>query len=343
MHTASILPITDERWLAFAEETPCANIFHHPAWSKLIAQSYNFDPRIFTLVNSQNTVMAGLPVMHLPNLITGVRWECLPFTDHCFPLFQEGSVQEDLYDAMLVSAREQRVKQVGFRGDTISHPEVNETKHFAWHTLRLDDDFQDVSARIHLMHKRNAMTAQKRGVQVKWGNTKADIDTYYQLHLQERQRQGVPVQPKRFFNLIEKLLFQTGMGSILFAYKDDKVIAGLLLLYFGQTLTYKFGASDRASLVYRPNDLLFWTAIQWGCENHYRMFDMGRSDLDNQGLINFKQGWGADELPLRYFNTSSKLQGTATEKLATMMKTIIRNSPSWVCRFIGEFFYKYAA
>lgn len=337
-----ILPITDVRWMNFIEQTPNANIFHHPAWSHLLAQCYNYSPKVFTFVDSQNAVTAGLPLMQLPNLISGVRWECLPFTDHCFPLYQDETDQSRLYDAILASAREKNINGVGFRGEPISHMGVRQTRQYAWQTLQLEDDFRYVSDRIHPMHKRNARTAEKRGVRIKWGNTKEDIDTFYRLHLQERHRQGVPVQPKRFFHLIEKLLLQTGLGSILFAYKDEKVISGLLLLHFGQILTYKFGASDKASLIFRPNDLLFWTAIQWGCENHLHLFDLGRSDLDNRGLISYKQGWGADELPLSYFSSSSTLHQRVTGKMSGMMKTVIRNSPPWVCRFIGELFYKYA-
>lgn len=328
--------------MTFLEQNPRANIFHHPAWSQLIAQCYHFRPRTFVLTSSQHDIVAGLPLMQLPNLISGVRWECLPFTDHCFPLFKNEANQKQLFNAILAGAREHRIDQVGFRGDAISDEKVYQSRQYSWHSLRLENDFPSVANRIHQMHKRNAITAEKRGVHISWGNTKNDIEAFYRLHLEERHRQGIPVQPKRFFYLIGELLFQTGLGSILFAIKEDKVIAGLLLLHYGQTLTYKFGASEKSSLVSRPNDLLFWTAIQWGCENHYRSFDMGRSDPDNLGLISFKQGWGAGEQTLNYYTTSPDLRARTPGNMSNTLRNVIRKSPPWVCRFIGELFYKYA-
>ena len=342
MHNAFLLPNTDARWMSFIEHTPSANIFHHPAWSRLIAECYHFRPQTMVLTDSQNIVVAGLPIMELPALVSGVHWQSLPFTDHCFPLYQEKADCDQLLSAILESARQQRINEVGFRGELFPNIEVHQTREYTWHMLRLEDEFTAVTARIHPMHRRNARTAEKRGVQISWGNSENDIETFYQLHLKERHRQGIPVQPKRFFHLIGKYLFNAGLGSILFAQKDDRVIAGLLFLKFGQTLTYKFGASEKSALANRPNDLLFWTAIQWGCENQYRFLDMGRSDPGNLGLIQFKQGWGADELPLRYFSTSHNVHGWFTGKKSDFLKNVIRNSPPWVCRFIGELFYKYA-
>jgi len=152
----------------------------------------------------------------------------------------------------------------------------------------------------------------------------------------------VPVQPWRFFELIREILFSRNLGSILLAYKDGKLIAGLLLLMYGQTMTYKFGASDRASLKLRPNDLLFWTAIQWGCDHGYKAFDLGRTDIGNTGLRSFKAGWGAKELPLTYFTSSRVVAKQPSKHLAYGMGPIIQRSPLWVCRLLGEIFYKYA-
>jgi hypothetical protein len=54
--------------------------------------------------------------------------------------------------------------------------------------------------------------------------------------------------------------------------------------------------------------LLFWKSIMEAKLNRMRMFDFGRSDLNNQGLITFKDRWGARRTPLSYFRLSASRQ-----------------------------------
>jgi CelD/BcsL family acetyltransferase involved in cellulose biosynthesis len=337
----SFLPITDERWMDYITKNPQANIFHHPAWSQLLAECYGFRSFICVTCDPNGNILAGLPVMKIHSWFLGHRWVSLPFTDHCIPLYEDTSALFCLMDGLLNHAQAQGIRNVEFRGEFLPHPSIQPSRQFAWHKLRLEEDFSRVARRIQTMHQRNAKTALKRGVHVTWGKSPEDLNAFYHLHLEERRRQGVPVQPRQFFELIRTILFGAGLGSILLAYKGEKIIAALLLLKYGQTLTYKYGASDRTCLNLRPNDLLFWTAIQWGCENGFSLFDMGRTDLDNPGLCRFKKGWGADEMPLNYFTMSQKPQKHITGSLMKMMKPVIQKSPRWVCQYAGELLYKY--
>ena len=91
----------------------------------------------------------------------------------------------------------------------------------------------------------------------------------------------------------------------------------------------------------RPNNLLFWTAIRWGCENGDTLFDIGKTDLANTGLREFKSGWGAKEMPLAYSTLSPEPPRSITGKLMPILQKVIRNSPLWVCRAMGELLYKH--
>ena len=95
-------------------------------------------------------------------------------------------------------------------------------------------------------------------------------------------------------------LIKSGLGFVVLAYKDSTPIAGALFLAWNGTLIYKYSASDPLYWRYRPNNLVLWTAIRWGCEHGYHLMDFGKTDLANQGLRDFKSGWGATETPLIY-------------------------------------------
>ena len=124
---------------------------------------------------------------------------------------------------------------------------------------------------------------------------------YGHLHCLTRQRHGVPPQPRRFFLKIHEHLIAPGNGFVQLARWEGRWIAGAVYLHFGRNALYKFGASDMAFQHLRANNLLMWEAIR-----HYRQmgmsqFSFGRTDPDNQGLLQFKRGWGAEEAIRHYY------------------------------------------
>jgi lipid II:glycine glycyltransferase (peptidoglycan interpeptide bridge formation enzyme) len=93
----------------------------------------------------------------------------------------------------------------------------------------------------------------------------ADIQTFYDLHLATRRRQGTPVQPRKFFTQIRNSLIDQGLASILLAEVEGRAVAAALFLTWNGVTVYKFGASDPAAWPRRPNHALFWTAIRESC------------------------------------------------------------------------------
>lgn len=67
----AFLDPSDPRWIDNIEGDPQANIFHHPAWSNCLARSYGFSPFILALLDNEERVAAGFPVMDIKGIITG--------------------------------------------------------------------------------------------------------------------------------------------------------------------------------------------------------------------------------------------------------------------------------
>jgi len=332
---------SDEHWAAFTASHSLANIFHHPAWLKLLAECYGYHPFVVVVSDADDNVRAGLPVMEVNSRLTGRRWVSLPFTDHCAPLSRDAESLNCLADRLVYFFQDHSVPKIELRCRFPTYPGVESQARYVLHTIKLDPDSEAVAKRFHPMHKRNIEAAQKRGVRIELGTKHEHLKAFYCLHTETRRRQGVPVQPWRFFDLLGSKIIEQGLGFVLLAYKDAECLAAAIFLHWQQTLTYKYGASSIAGLRLRPNNLLFGAAIRWGCENGYTLFDMGRTDLENVGLREFKNGWGTEEVLLTYCTLSASPSGTKTNKLIPIMHTIIRHSPLWVCRATGELLYKH--
>jgi hypothetical protein len=335
----SILSTTDERWLSFLARNPKANIFHHPAWSQLLADCYDFHPFVCALCNPNGETHAGLPFMEIHRFLRGQRWVSLPYTDHCSPLYDNVAAFNFLLEGFLNLASKHKIQGLEMREEVKRTPPLQLFSPYVLHTLPLEMDFSKVEDRIHHMHRRNAKTALKRGVRIEIGNDFEHMKVFYRLHTMTRHHKGIPVQPWRFFDLLSQNLIAKGMGLVLLAYLEEKAIAGMVLLACAQTLTYKYGASYPDTLCFRPNDLLFRSAIQWGCEHGYKVFDLGRTDVNNKGLRTFKSLWGAEEKPLSYSYLSSKTPRLSSGRWEALMHKVIRKSPVWVCRSAGELLY----
>jgi lipid II:glycine glycyltransferase (peptidoglycan interpeptide bridge formation enzyme) len=192
------------------------------------------------------------------------------------------------------------------------------------------------------MHARNVRRAERSGLLVEQGTSPQAVETFYRLHLLTRRRLGVPIQPRRFFERLAEEVLAAGLGFVLTVRQGDVPLAAAVFLAWKGVLVYKYGASDARYWNLRPNHLLFWWAIRWGCEHDYRVLDWGRTDLTDRGLRDFKSGWGAIESPLEYAVVADQPPSLAPSRLHSALRLLIRHSSPWVCRALGEHLYRYA-
>jgi len=125
-----------------------------------------------------------------------------------------------------------------------------------------------------------------------------DIKGFYEVFATNMRDLGTPVYPRRLF---EKILEAFGADAYLaLARKDEKVLAGGLLIGRGSTIEILLASSLRAFNRLAPNMLMYWTAMDAAIERGYRIFDFGRSSIDSSTL-RFKRQWGAETRPLPWY------------------------------------------
>lgn len=332
----------DERWVSFVDSTAGSGIFHHPAWISLLAECYRYHPFVVAICDKQGEIQAGLPMMEVNSLLTGRRWVSLPFSDHCQPLYHGDSPPLALFEYLSELQSKNVIPRVEIRSAIPYNGQVHIDSNQVLHLLRLSTDPQEVFKDFHYqVRKKSIARAERDGVKVRWAKDKEDLDIFYDLHLKTRSRLGVPIQPKRYFELLWQSIIGAELGFILLAYMESTPIAGAIFLTYKTTLIYKYSASDMEYRRFRANHLLLWTAIRWGCEHGKTVFDFGRTDVSDTGLCSFKRSWGADEKPLIYSIVSAKPPQKKNGKLQDVMGSVIRKSPLWVCRAIGELLYRH--
>jgi CelD/BcsL family acetyltransferase involved in cellulose biosynthesis len=337
------LELSDPRWHEFVQANASATPFHHPAWATLIARSYGY--RAFALAQPDATgrPVAGLPVVEVRGPLGRRRWVSLPFTDHCPPLADAGT-GDDLLGELDAARRQAGVAHLEVR-DRVQGSDGSASPVAVMHRLGLGPDPEAIFGKVVRPSVRKwVRKAERDGVTVRRGDARSDLtEVFYRLHLQTRHRLGVPVQPRRYFDLLWDSMVEPGLGFVLLAFTGDVPIAGAVFLAWNGVVTYKYGASDSAYWSLHPNHLVMWRAIRWGCEHGFATFDFGRSDLHSKGLRQFKDSWGSEESSLVYTTVGGKAPRPSTGRLHSALGAVIRHSPPLACRLIGALLYRYAA
>ncbi len=87
--------------------------------------------------------------------------------------------------------------------------------------------------------------------------------------------------------------------------------------------------------------MLFWRTIQEAKENDQDQLDMGRSDADEEGLITFKEHWGALPSKLQYWNYPGRELGASNPWLKKVGRTAIAVAPDFVLQKVGSLMYRH--
>jgi CelD/BcsL family acetyltransferase involved in cellulose biosynthesis len=332
---------TDPAWRDFLFQHPSALPYHHPAWVETVAETYRFRSFVFVVRSAGDEVVGGVPLVAVGGRLRGKRWVGLPFTDACPALAGPAVTPEHIGRLLAAEGERAGVSAIELRGPLGSAGAPLERG--VVHELVLtneDDLFKEFKPQV----RRNIRKAQRQDLTLRAADTVEDLtETYFRLHTATRRRLGVPTQPRRFFQNVWERMLDRDLGFALLVYHRDEPIAGAVFLEWNDRMIYKFGASDARHWSLRPNNLLFWEAIKRGCERGAKVLDFGRSDLDDEGLRAFKRSWGAVETPLVYTTLgrpAESSEGSAAERL---LKPVVRRSPLWVGRGIGEVFYRFGA
>ena len=342
MDVRSIYPMEDPRWLDFILSHEKANIFHHPAWLRVLNRQYGFPVFAICHFDANEKIIAGIPYCEVRSITGEKQWISLPFADHCYPIYDSYPHLQDIIEYMIEKSKKEKVPHIEIRAPIPSNEVFLSGSQSFVHTISLSTQ-ENVFNSFKKTRVQQAITKSiKDGLSADISVSHESIELFYSLHLKTRKKLGVPIQPKRFFEIMYEELLKQNLGFISIVRMQGKPISAGMFLLHQETCMYKFGASDPRALQFKPNHLMLWTAIREAIDRGCVLFDMGKTDLENKGLRTFKGGWGSVESELHYsFYPTLHQDGIVSTLKDYLVSPAIKYSPSFVCRLIGEIGYKY--
>jgi CelD/BcsL family acetyltransferase involved in cellulose biosynthesis len=341
MPTAAINPIAHPDWDTLLGTHAQASFFQTTAWAQVLAETYGYTPLYFTRL--EQGVLTGLvPLMGIRSFLTGRRGSALPFTDVCDPIARDRSEFDRLFGAVVAYAGRSGWKTIEFRGggEFLNGPPP--ASEFLVHTLALDGDEEAVLRRFRPTTRRNVRKSVRGVVAVQRLTSRAAMADFYRLHCGTRRRHGLPPQPWRFFESIQRHVLSGGHGFIMLAAIAGRPVAGAVFFHHRDTVIYKFGASDPRFRHLRVNHRVMWEAIRWGCRHGIRNLDLGRTEPDDRGLLQYKNGWGARARRIAYYRYDVRRQAFASKPSPVRSSYgIFRFLPAGLLRVTGRLLYRH--
>ncbi len=293
-----INPLEYPGWDELLRSRDCS-FFHSSHWARVLHDSYGYRPSYFAVV-SHGELTACIPVMEVRSILTGTRGVSLPFTDYCIPLVPAGFSLNDLFGNLVQYGIKSGWQSIEMRGGQMLPQGWPSSSHYFGHTLDLLPEDENLFPTFKDSTRRNIRKAQREGVTIIMSTASDGMEEFYRLNCLTRKAHGLPPQPLHFFRNIHDHVLSKGHGFIALARLKGNVVAGAVFFQFGKRALYKYGASDRRYLHVRPNDLVMWEAIRW-CRSHgHTTLCFGRTEPENEGLRDFKLGWGTHESMIRY-------------------------------------------
>ena len=292
-------PLHDQRWVPFLEKHRLASVFHSPEWLSALQRTYRYNVAVLTTSLPGEALTNALVFCRVRSWMTGPRLVSVPFSDHCAPLFETEAQLDSLLGHLKQQCDRGTEQYLEIRSAAGGAGGMAASASFCLHRIDLRPELSEL---FHALHpscvRRKIARAKREGVRYEEGTSEGILSEFYRMTVMTRRRHSVPPQPLSWFeNLI------SCMGDrlrIRLASYEGRPAAGILTIRYKETMTYKYGCSDAQFHRFGPMQFLMWKAIQEAKSDGLLEFDMGRTDLDNEGLLTFKDHWGGARSTLSY-------------------------------------------
>lgn len=325
-----------DRWAAFAESVEGATLYHRPHWLELLRRAHGIDIHVATLEYGPDT-LAGCLFARSGRPFSK-RLISLPDTEVCRPLGRDLQAR----NALLSALANHPDTRMGFEIHGVEEPPPS------WQTVSIFAQWEvDMERPIEALHKaldrdvrRNVKNAVAAGISVESGDSPEYLRRFYALHLDTRRRLGMPPRPFRYFKLLHEVFSSSRALSVWIAKRRGSDLAGLVMLRDGDTLHAKMNARS-PDCPHGANHLMFVSAMDEFAQR-VRNWNLGRVDIRNRGLTDFKKRLGATPTPLHYAYLPEAPRNISSEVLtgpAQLLSQAWRRLPLWTTRVLGTVVY----
>jgi hypothetical protein len=339
-----INPIKYAHWDDLLLTHPDTNFFHTTAWATVLSETYGYKPLYFAGI--KNNKLTGLiAITEIYSHLTGKRGVSLPFSDFSDIIAPDKKAFDSIKKQVFEYGKNSKWKYVEFRGGNNFLNRYIPFEKTYIHCIDLSKHKKTIYKQFSRSNRRNIRIAIRKKLKVKVERSYNGIKSFYKIHCLNRRYHGIPPQPFLFFKNLFNHTISKNKGVIFTIWHEDTVIASAVVLTFGSTAIYKYSAFERNYWRVKPNNLLMWSVVKWAKKSGYRTLNLGRTELDNLGLLEFKERWNTNRIIYNYYRyniiESNYIKPRHSQKFFNHLKRYLKYLPSKSFDVAGKILYKH--
>ncbi|NLD36520.1 MAG: FemAB family PEP-CTERM system-associated protein [Desulfatiglans sp.] len=301
--------------------------------------------------NNNSNIAGILPLTHLNSIIFNNSLISIPFFDLGGVLADNEDIEKELILEAVNIGQELKVDNIELRHTKplnfiqdlrLKNQNLGyETRaHKVRMLLQLPDSSGELMKSFKSKLRSQINKPVKEGLKSKTGGIEL-LDDFYQVFTVNMRDLGSPVHSKK---ILEKVLVEFSESArMVIVYKGTLPLAGSIIIGFNKILENPWASSLRDYSRLSPNMLLYWTMLEYACDNEFEIFDFGRSSPD-EGTYRFKEQWGATPTPLSwqyiYLNGGPQNEDKDEKSKFDAAIRYWQKLPVWVTRIIGPMIRK---
>lgn len=339
-------------WDAFVVQHPLGRVYHLSAWRKVLETSFAHVRGEFLAVKGDDgQIQAGLPVYSVKSRLLNNRTVSVPFATVSDPLISTKEDFDLLWEPIEKASREQKSKRIEIRTyrtniECLTH-QMRPGAKYKHHYIPLDRSADELFRSFHdSCIRRRVKKAIRAGVNVEEHH---DIDSLRQFHAMlaaTRRRFGLLPMPLAFFESMYRCLIPDH-GALYLALHEGRPVGGSLALKFKDQWTVEYcGHFDDAPP--GTDQLVWWHTVERAKNSGAEYFSLGRTSLNNEGLLDYKRRWGSVEEDLTDFvwlpgsaRARGKSQTSVLHGAGYAAVRLFRHAPERIRTHLGNFCYRH--
>lgn len=356
-------------WNSFANNQKYSSLYNLPEWHNIIQASYghnsyhfiarNIDYKVDLLINSatnnkidHKNIIGTLSFVKIKSWFFGNSLISIPYFDSGGILTTDKQAEIvflgksiDLAENFGVAHVELRQSYRLFSFEDFANSQTGWNLSISTNKVRMVLDIPE-NPELLMKSFNSKLRSQirkpiKEELTTKIGGIEL-VDDFYNVFAENMRDLGSPVHSKKF--IAETLKAFPNTANVFIVYGDRKPLAGSVTIGFKDTLSNPWASSLRRYSHLAPNMLLYWSMLEFACQQGYKRFDFGRS-TPGEGTYKFKEQWGAKPEPLYWYRFSkTNDQGWGGQPNKDKMSKAIeywKKLPIPVTKIIGPRIRKY--
>jgi serine/alanine adding enzyme len=303
--------ININKWSDFVINNESGNIFQTPEMFEVFRGTKNYKPEVIAVVDSKDDIQ-GILVIASQKEYSGLAgnfttratvWGGPVISNQLSIENRKKVLNQILQSECELIGRKNIYVQHRNLMDMTTYQDVYQSNEFTYfgHLNLINDLTLGEDGLWNCFDKKRKTAirkAEKEGVTVKIASTESQIKEIYGIYRDTYKHAKIPLAHESLMTSAHTILTKKENLLNLLAYVDDRPIGAISLLLYKDTMYDWYAGGLHEYRNRHPNDILPWTAMKWGIEHGYNIFDFGGAGKpgENYGVRDFKKQYGGIEV-----------------------------------------------